>query len=158
MTRRQINQDAFAALWNNHAIPTRRIADALGVTPSAVSKRAQSMGLPKRGKVRNRKVDPELLREMWLAGVSAKEIAAHFGVSHLSCASWPSQQAGLPKRKRGPSGGMNGGWQANLPIAVFWEQRAATAMAADAARIRHAMARRNMVDHQPSSRRADCHA
>jgi len=120
---RAINTQAFVAAWNNHSIPVKRIAAALGVTHQAVSDRAHRMGLPTRAHVRMLKHDPALLREMWLAGVSVREIAAHFGMSHPSCASTAVRKAKLPKRERGPSGRLNGGWIANLPIEKFWEQR-----------------------------------
>lgn len=142
----KIDHEAFARVWNNHKISTQRIADTLGVTRAAVSWRAHHMGLPTRAKLRRRKADPELLRRLWLAGVSAKEIAQHFGMSHHSCAVTAARKLGLPRRERGPAGRMNGGWKANLPIAEFWDQQAAAAMAEDAARTRAALERHRMVD------------
>jgi hypothetical protein len=129
-----INREAFIALWNNHSVPTERIAQALGVTRQAVSERARRLGLPGRAKVRKLKHDPDLLREMWLAGVSSRDIAAHFGMSHHACATNAARKAGLPRRERGCSGTMNGGWKANLPISEFWERKLASRMRAVAAR------------------------
>jgi len=141
-----LNLAAFARLWNNHDIPTNRIAAAMGITRQAVSWRAHRMGLPCRGKLRVKKHKPGLLTELWLAGVSSKEIAAHFGMASHSSAIKAAKDLGLPHRERGPAGHMNGGWKANLPIAEFWDQRAAAAMAEAAAETREAMKRRRMVD------------
>ena len=120
-----MNTDAFIAAWNNHKIPTARIADALGVSRAAVSRRAHNMGLPTREKVRRKKHDPALLAEMWMAGVSAKEIAEYFGMAHHACASTAARKQGLPKRERGSAGYRNGGWKGNLPIGLFWQEKMA---------------------------------
>lgn len=124
----------FARLWNDHSVPTKRIAQVMGVTRQAVSWHAHHMGLPSRQKVRLRKADPNLLREMWLAGVSSADIARHFGMAHHSCATTAARKLGLPRRKRGPSGRMNGGWQANITIEEFFEGKDAEKMAEAAAR------------------------
>lgn len=50
MTRPRINREIFARLWNDHTVPVRKIADAMGVTVSAVSHRAKRMGLPPRNR------------------------------------------------------------------------------------------------------------
>ena len=128
------NREAFTAAWNNHAIPVKRIAAALGITQQGVSWRAHRMGLPTREKNRRRKHDPALLRAMWIAGVSGREIAAHFGFSNACGATQAARNAGLPARERGPSGARNGGWKAHVPISVFWEQQMALQMHALAER------------------------
>ena len=142
---RAINTQAFVAAWNNHSIPVKRIAAALGVTHQAVSDRAHRMGLPTRAHVRMLKHDPALLREMWLAGVSVRAIANHFGLSQPSCASTAVRKAKLPPRERGPSGGLNGGWVANLPIDKFWEQKLALRMQVVADQDREAARTKNRV-------------
>ncbi len=118
----------FARLWNDHSIPTQRIAEAMGVTRQTVSWHAHQMGLPSRAGLRHRKADPALLREMWLAGVSAREIAEHFGMAHHACVVTAAKNLGLPGRVRGPAGYRNGGWVANLPIAEFWQAKLAARM------------------------------
>ena len=123
-----MNKEAFIAAWNNHKIPTARIAEALGVSRAAVSWRAHNMGLPTREKVRRKKHDPALLAEMWMAGVSAKEIAEYFGMAHHACASTAAKKQGLPKRERGAAGYRNGGWKANLPISLFLQDKLADRM------------------------------
>lgn len=130
MTKRTFDRKIFASLWNDHSIPTQRIADAMGISRQGVSWHAHHMGLPSRAKVRRRKADPVLLREMWLAGVSSAEIAAHFGMSHHSCAVTAAKKIGLPRRERGPSREMNGGWKKNKPISEFLYEREQAELAA----------------------------
>lgn len=131
------NPDIFAKLWANHSIPTARIAEAMGITRQGASWHAHRMGLPSRAKLRLTKHDPVLLAEMWNAGVSTDEIAAHFGMAHNSCAGNAARRLGLPPRVRGASGKHNGGWVGNLPIAAFFEQKLAARMA-ETARIEQA--------------------
>ena len=107
---------------------------------------AHHMGLPTRAKLRKKKHDPALLSEMWLAGVSSHEIAAHFGMADHSCATQAAAALGLPRRVRGKSGKRNGGWLANLPITEFFEAKLAAKMAADARLEQAAMANAEMVD------------
>lgn len=118
-----MNREVFAKLWNNHDIPTKRIADAMGITRQGVSWHAKRMGLPSRGKVRWRLAEPDLLTEMWIAGVAAREIAAHFGMSNPSCAVNAAKNMGLPRRQRGPSGKMNGGWLPTITAEQFFTTR-----------------------------------
>lgn len=143
---RSFNREIFAVLWNNHRVPTARIAETMGVTRQAVSWHAHHMGLPSREKLRKRKSDPALLSEMWLAGVRAADIARHFGLAHHSCAVTAAKKLGLPGRKRGASGRMNGGWEPNITLEEFLEARLGARMA-EAARIeRGALINAEMVD------------
>lgn len=134
--KRAFNREIFARLWCDHSITTQRIADAMGISRSGVSWHAHNMGLPTRAKRRYRKHDPELLREMWIAGVSGEEIARHFGFSHRACVSVARRKLGLPARKRGKSGKYNGGWVANITLAEFAEIRLAERMKSDAQKAR----------------------
>ncbi len=143
---RRFNRDVFARLWNDHRVPTARIAATMGVTRQAVSWHAHHMGLPSREKLRKRKSDPALLSEMWLAGVRSADIARHFGMAHHSCAVTAAKKLGLPGRKRGPSGWMNGGWESNITLEQFLEAKLGERMA-EAARIeRGALINAEMVD------------
>lgn len=141
MTRATFNRDVFAKLWANHRIPTAKIAEAMGISRAGVSWHAHHMGLPTRSKVRKRKADPDLLTEMWMAGVKASDIAQHFGMAHHACAATAARKLGLPKRQRGQSGKMNGGWRANITMAEFLEAKAGVQMAMVAAREREVTAR-----------------
>ena len=140
------NRAAFVALWNNHAVKTQRIADAMGVTRQAVQARAKAMGLPSRGHIRLRKADPDLLREMWAAGVKTSEIAAHFGMAFPACASLAAIKLGLPRRVRGASGKRNGGWVATITLAQFFEMRLARRMAETAREEQAAAINAEMVE------------
>ena len=152
----RFNVAVFAALWQNHAVPTQRIADAMGITRQGASWHARRMGLPSRAKVRRRLVEPELLAEMWLAGVSSREIAAHFGMAHHSCAVTAAKNLGLPRRKRGPSGTMNGGWLPTITAAQFLSDKAQGilgARMAEAARVEQAaMINAEMADRDSCNR------
>ena len=128
------NREIFARLWNDHSIPTKRIAAALGLSRQGVSHRARRMGLPHRTKVRKRLHDPQLLKELWLFGVSSKEIAEHFGMAHHACACRAARKLGLPKRTRGKGKGGLGGWGERLPISAFWEAKLGERMAEQAMR------------------------
>lgn len=143
---RSFNREIFAVLWNNHRVPTARIAETMGITRQAVSWHGHHMGLPSREKLRKRKSDPALLSEMWLAGVRSADIARHFGMAHRSCAITAAKMLGLPGRKRGASGRMNGGWEPNITLEEFLEARLGARMA-EAARIeRGALINAEMVD------------
>jgi len=107
---RPIDAATFARMWNCHRIATKEIAQWLGVTRQAVSDRARRMGLPSREKVRKHLVHKDQLRDLWMAGVAAKDIAAYFGLASHSCVSRAVTLAGLPRRTRGKGGNTPGGW------------------------------------------------
>lgn len=119
----KFDQQIFEKLWNNHSVPTSRIAQAMGMTRQGVSWWAKNLGLPSRAHVRKQLFEEKLFREMWEAGVSTSDIARHFGAAHHSCSSVFARKMGLPKRTKGKSGKMNGGWAANITLQEFWELR-----------------------------------
>lgn len=147
-----MNINAFCSLWNNHAVPTRRIAEAMGMTRQGVQYWAARLGLPSRAKLRRRKHDPALLAEMWAAGVSTSDIAQHFGLAHHACVSTAARCMGLPRRQRGPSGRMNGGWRPTITAAAFFEARLAQRMARSAREEQAAMIAAEMVDRREDNR------
>lgn len=113
----------FAALWNDHDIPTKAIAAYLGITRQAVSWRARREALPGRDKLRKSKVkkrDCALFSHLWAANVSVAEIAEHFGLKSHGCAGVVAGHLGLPRRMKGGAGGA-GGYRRNTPIAVALE-------------------------------------
>lgn len=150
------NVSAFCALWNNHKVTTQRIADAMGITRQGAGWHAKRLGLPSREKVRRRLADQDALTEMWLAGVSAKEIAAHFGMAHHSCAVTAARKLGLPRRQRGPSGKMNGGWLPTITAEQFFTDKAQGVLGArmaEAARTEQAaMINAELVDKRRDNR------
>lgn len=150
---RSFNEAAFIALWNNHSVPVQRIAAAMGITRQGVSWRARSLGLPSRAKVRARKADPDLLRDMWLAGVASAEIARHFGMASGDSAATAARMLGLPRRKRGPSGRMNGGWLPTITVAEFFEMKLAERMRVAAIIEQAAMINAEMADKVSSGAR-----
>lgn len=132
MGSRKINREAFEVLWFKPTVSIQQMADAMGVKRQAVTWRARSFGLPDRTKMRARKIQPELFREMWEAGVSTHEIARHFGLSCHSSACAMARHLDLPRRVRGKSGKMNGGCAATITVREFYEMKLARRMAAAA--------------------------
>ncbi|KPQ06182.1 MAG: putative transcriptional regulator [Rhodobacteraceae bacterium HLUCCA12] len=126
--RPRLDAEDFARLWNCHSIPTAEIARALGVTRQAISDRAQRMGLPSRAKLRKTLIRRDELRELWLAGVSLRDIARHFGLASPSCVTHAARNAGLPRRQRSRGGKTRGGWVGTISMAEFADQRLAALM------------------------------
>ncbi len=80
---RQVSAAAFAAMWRDTSRTLTEIAAELDISAQAMWARAQARGLGRRKPRRpNRKIDPDLLRQMYLDGVSLKAIAEYFGVGH----------------------------------------------------------------------------
>lgn len=154
MTRRQINEQAFAALWNNYAVPIERIAGAMGLSHSGVRWHARRIGLPLRPRGNRPKYDPSLLAKLWMAGVSSAEIANHFGLKNRSCVGAAAHKLGLPKREKGGrSGRRNGGWKRCTPMSEVIDQMAAEAMGISAAETQSVLIKKKMVDHRHSGQR-----
>ena len=133
-TRREVDPDTLARLWNCHRISTDEIAQWLGVSRQAVGDRARRMGLPSGAKVRKRLVRDEELRELWLAGVSTTDIAKLFGLASRSCVSRAVLLAGLPRRKRGKGGKTHGGWIGTISLEEYRQIKLAERMKAEIAR------------------------
>lgn len=127
-TRREVDPETFARLWNCHRISTEEIAQWMGVTRQAVGDRARRMGLPSRAKVRKQLVRNDELRELWLAGDAAKDIAEYFGLASHSCVSRAVLLAGLPRRKRGKGGNTHGGWIGTISLHDYRQMKLAERM------------------------------
>lgn len=127
-SRRDVDPETFARLWNCHQISTKEIAAWMGVTRQAVSDRASRMGLPSRAKVRKRLVRYDELRELWTAGVASKDIAEYFGLANHSCVSQAVRNAGLPRRKRGKGGKTHGGWIGTISLQEYGQVKLAERM------------------------------
>lgn len=123
---RVIDEAVFARLWACHTISREEIGRYLGITASAVGQRAKARGLPSREKVRRKLYREPELRAMWAAGVSSREIAAHFGFAHPSGVTLAARMLGLPPRVRGGRGGRTG----VIGMAEYREGQLGAAMAA----------------------------
>ncbi len=132
--KREVDAETFARLWNCHRISTDEIAQWLGMTRQGVSWRARAMGLPSRVKVRRKLTRDAELRELWMAGVSTRDIAAHFGMAERSCASRAARLAGLPGRTRGNGDGKRGGWVGTISMDDFLQMKLAERMKRDVVR------------------------
>ena len=122
-----ITKETLAPIWGRHDIPIRVMADALGVSRQAVSQRARALGLPSREKVRIKLSRDDEFRRLWLAGVSTKDIAAHFGYRSHSCITVRRRGLGLPPRTRSKGGGRCG-WAETITLTEFREVELARKM------------------------------
>lgn len=127
-----ITRSDLEPLWSRLDIPTRVIAERLGVTRQGLSCKAQALGLPSRGRNRMKFSDDDLFRRMWNAGVCSTEMAAHFGYSHRSAVGTRRRALGLPRRVRGRDVGTPSGWIGTISIAEFWEMELGRKMVASA--------------------------
>lgn len=141
--RASFNREILTKLWSDPLISTDRIAKAMGITRAGVSWHARQMRLPSRNSKgrRYRSRDPAMLAEMWLFGVSTREIAEAMGYADKSCVSRAARDLGLPGRKRGKAGFRNGGWEAPRSLEDFYEAQIGKRMAEAAARERFARRR-----------------
>jgi hypothetical protein len=125
----------FTAMWMDQSLTVDDMAAALGITNSAVSKRARKRGLPMRSGGFSPLLAGTDFPAMWSFGVSLREMSKHFGVSkHV-----PYQQAlrlGLPVRRQ----------HLRIPMADYQAHVLAQAMAASAVETRAAMRDAEMID------------
>jgi len=96
-------REAFIKLWLS-GVKEAEIARILGIHVNKVSLYAKVLGLPRRGRGAppNRKIrdeDVELIKEMWMNGATAKEIADYFGVRESTIQSY-LRAMGLRRRER----------------------------------------------------------
>ncbi len=98
---RKVDNATFSRLWRCHSITTEEIATWMGVTRQAVSDRARRSGLPSRVNVRRKLIRETELRDLWMAGVALKDIAAYFGCASTSSVTRAALAAGLPERPLG---------------------------------------------------------
>lgn len=126
-------------LWMRREIPTRTIAEALGVTRQGLSLKARTLGLPSRAgnQAPNTYGDDDLFRRMWIAGVRSSEIAKAFGYTHQAAVGHRRAALGLPARTRTHGGKTIGGWKETISLARFLEIDLAERMAAARAAERH---------------------
>lgn len=126
----KVDRETFTRLWNCHGIKTEEIAAALGTSRQAVSDRARRMGLPSRAGVVKKLIRDDEFRDMWLAGVRAREIAEYFGLADKACASTAAGALGLPRREK--AGGGLYGWTHSISMREYQERKLGQLMAAEA--------------------------
>lgn len=135
---RHIPASLIRRLWLDQTLSREECARIVGLTCANFWRRAKALGLPSRGEGGRPIVirDEAEFRRMWLAGVSAARIAAHFGV----CRDTPLKTArrlGLQARGKG---------RKPLTVDQFREAELARLLAKDAASTRAAWRDAEMVD------------
>jgi hypothetical protein len=127
---KNLTAKALRPLWSRLDIPTERIAKALGVTRSAVSYKARTLGLPPRtgNQECNKLLPDEVFKRMWLAGVSSTDMAKLGGYRHRSAISHRRTLLGLPPRTRGKGGKNHSGWKETITLLQFQEMEMARLM------------------------------
>lgn len=122
-----ITANDLEPLWSRLDIPTRKIAEALGVTRAGLSYKAiHSLGLPPRtgNQAPNTKGSDEAFTRMWMAGVNVRDMARAFGYAGHQQISTRRANMGLPARTRSQGEG-RGPWQETISIEIFWEMELA---------------------------------
>ena len=76
---KSISISEFRRMWNDKTMTQRDIAKELGITTKSVFNRARARGLQSRHINRRCGLDAEA-KAMWDAGVTAKDIAAEYGL------------------------------------------------------------------------------
>jgi hypothetical protein len=77
----RITRAEFERLWRDPAMSTSRIAESCGfISTESIRYHAKAMGLPHRASGPARRFDTALSDEMWMAGVSVAEMAAHLQI------------------------------------------------------------------------------
>lgn len=143
MADKRIPAAAVRRVWLDLSLNGAQAAARLGLARVNLQKRAKALGLPPRPKGRRRVMqDADLFGRMWAAGVSLREMAAHFGCHPLSV-SQRARDDGLTMRKAG-------GGQVGQTVAGFFaaeaEARLARDLAAAARAEQAALALAEMVD------------
>lgn len=134
---KQVTMAEFTRLWRDSSRPLAQIAAELGISQQAMFMRARLRNLGPRPPFKpNRKMDPALMRQMYLAGVTLKDIGDHFGI----CA----QRVGKAAHDMGLSRPRGSRWH-RITIADWQTEQLREAMAQDAARCRAAMVEAGML-------------
>lgn len=121
--------------WADRTVTKRTCQERCGLHWRTLKDRATALGLPPREDIREPMAWGPLFHEMWMAGVSSREIGVYFSRA-ASSVSRSAAMAGLPRRAPGP--------QPHVPMAEFL---AARAMKRAASETRVALRLAEMVDH-----------
>jgi hypothetical protein len=117
MPDKRIPVAAIERVWLDARLTAKEAAACVGLSRVNLQLRAKALGLPPRAKGRRRViVDRALFARMWAAGVSLREMAAHFGCHPLSV-SQRARDDGLPMRRAG-------GGQVGLTVAAYFAAEA----------------------------------
>jgi hypothetical protein len=100
---KQITAAQFKQLWMNPDLRAKDIAVELGISTSAVISRARTRGLPDRKQLgivfRDRKIDDPEFADMYLSGVSLKDLYELYDCAHSVIARTAAKMM-LPKQQR----------------------------------------------------------
>lgn len=112
MPLRHLTADDLRPAWSRLDIPTKRIAEALGVTRSGLSYKARSLGLPPRtgNKLPCTKLSEAEFKRLWMSGATCKEIMEAGGYADQGAVSTRRRNLGLPPRKRVKGTKKPSGW------------------------------------------------
>lgn len=153
MSKYRVSARMVRDLWSDHSIRLEDAARQLGLSRQTFCNIAKGLGLPARprgsGYAFQRKGDDSKFRELWLAGVSVRDIRAHFGYAHRQAVEVRRRSLGLPSRlQMGKSSAVKRG--APISLAEFKAVQAAKALAArldvEASQTRNAFILSEMVD------------
>lgn len=142
---RKFSAAEFSRLWLDDRLTYAQIAAALGRSPGGLAKIARKLHLPPRRTGPKLVIDEPLLRQMWLAGVGAREIAELMGVNRFSLSN-AALRLGLPRR--------GGGWVPVMTLAQYREAALARQMAETAAQEQSALLNAEMIDNPRAFARA----
>ena len=123
-----ITREQLAPVWLRKEIPVRKIAEALGCPPAAVTRRARALGLPERGRHQTgkKKLSDAEFAALWNAGVIAKDIQKVGGYASEQTVTGRAAWMGLPRRERGHA---HRRWANTITIEEYHEQQLAARMA-----------------------------
>lgn len=112
----------LAPIWARTDIPTRVIAERLGVSRAAVSAKAKRFGLPSRANNHDsEKLMPDdAFKRMWESGVSLADIQKASGYATLAAVSQRRRAMGLPARTRCLSIGTGRQWQETITLEEYY--------------------------------------
>jgi hypothetical protein len=127
-------------LWQDPGLTRPQAARIAGLTVANLWRRAKKLGLPPRGEggrpVSVSQEDIPLFRTMWRAGVSAADMAGHFGISRDTPLKMAVRLGEAPRgRARRP-----------ISLSQFLEAELARHLAIEAATTRAALRDAEMVD------------
>lgn len=122
----KITAETLAPIWANRSIPTKKVADMLGIDRSTLSWKRAELGIAPRVTGIVPKANEDTFRRMWLAGVNVREMVEFFGYRHKQAIHKRRDRLGLSPRPMGSKG-------KSITLAQFREQEIARRMSAQAA-------------------------